>query len=161
MCWGAGAAAMGKREFIDDQGLRRDGRRSNEVRRIKCQLGVLQDADGSAMFEIGNTQVGAWVGADWLHNHFTSSYSSTTVLLAQQSAHAEATMHVAKQHKRPRGRAYAWSGPPPAGHVMSFDAKHIGLCSSSKGSLPFRTWGFQAARRAVWPPKPGVLKLVC
>lgn len=48
---------MGKRDFLDDDGLRRDGRRAPEVRRIRCQVGVLQDADGSAMFEMGNTQV--------------------------------------------------------------------------------------------------------
>eukprot|EP00879_Flechtneria_rotunda_P003558 GHRR01003792.1.p1 GENE.GHRR01003792.1~~GHRR01003792.1.p1 ORF type:complete len:250 (+),score=66.73 GHRR01003792.1:129-878(+) len=48
---------MGQQEFITSEGLRRDGRRAKELRRIKCQLGVLQDADGSAMFEMGNTQV--------------------------------------------------------------------------------------------------------
>jgi exosome complex component RRP41 len=48
---------MGQKEFITTEGLRRDGRRAKELRRIKCQVGVLQDADGSAMFEMGNTQV--------------------------------------------------------------------------------------------------------
>uniref|UniRef100_A0A383VD35 Uncharacterized protein n=1 Tax=Tetradesmus obliquus TaxID=3088 RepID=A0A383VD35_TETOB len=48
---------MGQKEFITSEGLRRDGRRAKELRRIKCQVGVLQDADGSAMFEMGNTQV--------------------------------------------------------------------------------------------------------
>jgi exosome complex component RRP41 len=47
---------MGQKEFITTEGLRRDGRRAKELRRIKCQVGVLQDADGSAMFEMGNTQ---------------------------------------------------------------------------------------------------------
>lgn len=48
---------MGQKEFITSEGLRRDGRRAKELRRIRCQVGVLQDADGSAMFEMGNTQV--------------------------------------------------------------------------------------------------------
>jgi ribonuclease PH len=48
---------MGQQEFITSEGLRRDGRRSQELRRIKCQVGVLGAADGSAMFEMGNTQV--------------------------------------------------------------------------------------------------------
>jgi hypothetical protein len=49
---------MGQKEFVTAEGLRRDGRRAKELRRIKCQVGVLQSADGSAMFEVGNTQVG-------------------------------------------------------------------------------------------------------
>lgn len=48
---------MGQQEFVTAEGLRRDGRRAKELRRIKCQVGVLQSADGSAMFEMGNTQV--------------------------------------------------------------------------------------------------------
>eukprot|EP00878_Enallax_costatus_P025802 GHUV01027633.1.p2 GENE.GHUV01027633.1~~GHUV01027633.1.p2 ORF type:complete len:105 (+),score=15.66 GHUV01027633.1:500-814(+) len=48
---------MGQQEFVTSEGLRRDGRRAKELRRIRCQVGVLGDADGSAMFEMGNTQV--------------------------------------------------------------------------------------------------------
>lgn len=48
---------MGQTEFVSPEGLRRDGRRAGELRRIRCQIGVLSDADGSAMFEMGNTQV--------------------------------------------------------------------------------------------------------
>jgi exosome complex component RRP41 len=48
---------MGQQEFVTAEGLRRDGRRAKELRRIKCQVGVLGSADGSAMFEMGNTQV--------------------------------------------------------------------------------------------------------
>ena len=39
------------------QGFRQDGRRCDELRRIDCKLGVLPQADGSAVFEIGNTKV--------------------------------------------------------------------------------------------------------
>lgn len=48
---------MGRREFLSDDGLRLDGRRATELRRIKSQVGVLAGADGSAVFQMGNTQV--------------------------------------------------------------------------------------------------------
>ena len=41
--------------------LRLDGRRPGEVRRVRCSLGVLARADGSAMYEQGNTRVMAAV----------------------------------------------------------------------------------------------------
>lgn len=44
-------------EFISTSGLRLDGRRPKELRQLKCELGVLQSADGSAMFSMGNTVV--------------------------------------------------------------------------------------------------------
>ncbi|KAG2447822.1 hypothetical protein HYH02_007278 [Chlamydomonas schloesseri] len=44
-------------EFVSPEGLRLDGRRPRELRRINCQLDVLSNADGSAIFEMGNTKV--------------------------------------------------------------------------------------------------------
>lgn len=44
-------------EFISPEGLRLDGRRPGELRRMHCQLDVLSNADGSAIFEMGNTKV--------------------------------------------------------------------------------------------------------
>lgn len=44
-------------KLILDNGLRLDGRRSDEMRPIKIELGVLKNADGSALFEMGNTKV--------------------------------------------------------------------------------------------------------
>jgi len=49
------------REFLSPEGLRLDGRRANEVRRLACELGVFDHADGSALFELGNTRVCAAV----------------------------------------------------------------------------------------------------
>lgn len=34
-----------------------DGRRPPELRRLQCQLGLFQQADGSAFLEMGNTKV--------------------------------------------------------------------------------------------------------
>lgn len=51
-------------EFVSPEGLRLDGRRPNELRQIKAELGVLQSADGSAIFEMGNTKVCSWFAHD-------------------------------------------------------------------------------------------------
>ncbi|KAK3910519.1 Exosome complex component RRP41 [Frankliniella fusca] len=48
-------------ELLTDQGLRLDGRRPNELRNIKCKMGVYNQADGSAYIEQGNTKVLATV----------------------------------------------------------------------------------------------------
>lgn len=42
--------------FLSPEGLRVDGRRAGEARRIRCRLGVVQ-ADGSAYLEQGNTKL--------------------------------------------------------------------------------------------------------
>ena len=39
------------------EGLRQDGRRAGELRRLRCRLGVLGDADGSALLDSGATKV--------------------------------------------------------------------------------------------------------
>ena len=44
-------------EFISVAGLRVDGRRSEEVRRIRTRFGLFQRVDGSAYYEQGNTKV--------------------------------------------------------------------------------------------------------
>ncbi|XP_034253233.1 exosome complex component RRP41 [Thrips palmi] len=48
-------------ELLSDQGLRLDGRRPEELRNIRCKLGVFSQADGSAYLEQGNTKVLATV----------------------------------------------------------------------------------------------------
>ncbi|CAG8529885.1 1100_t:CDS:2 [Racocetra fulgida] len=47
---------MSRQEIIGPQGLRQDGRRANELRKIKCKPSVLSQADGSAYIEQGNTK---------------------------------------------------------------------------------------------------------
>jgi len=47
---------MSRIELIGPQGLRTDGRRANELRKIKCKLSVLSQADGSAYIEQGHTK---------------------------------------------------------------------------------------------------------
>ncbi|KAJ1372720.1 hypothetical protein KIN20_034951 [Parelaphostrongylus tenuis] len=43
--------------IITDHGFRLDGRRPHQIRNITASLGTVDDADGSAFFEQGNTQV--------------------------------------------------------------------------------------------------------
>lgn len=44
-------------DLLTDQGLRFDGRRANELRKIRCKLGVFSQPDGSVYLEQGNTKV--------------------------------------------------------------------------------------------------------
>lgn len=55
-------------EWFDDEGKRVDGREKGEMRETKMEAGVLTEADGSAMVEVGNTRVIASVfGPQDLH----------------------------------------------------------------------------------------------
>eukprot|EP01126_Amoeba_proteus_P024179 TRINITY_DN2435_c0_g1_i19.p1 TRINITY_DN2435_c0_g1~~TRINITY_DN2435_c0_g1_i19.p1 ORF type:complete len:281 (+),score=43.33 TRINITY_DN2435_c0_g1_i19:518-1360(+) len=48
---------MATRELVSPEGLRIDGRRHNEIRKIRAKMGLFQRADGSAYYEQGNTKV--------------------------------------------------------------------------------------------------------
>jgi len=48
---------MSRAEYVSPEGLRADGRRPGEVRRICCAFGEQARADGSASFAQGNTRV--------------------------------------------------------------------------------------------------------
>ena len=67
-------------ELLSDQGLRADGRRANELRRIRCRQGVFGQADGSAYLEQGNTKVLAAVCPMYPGNHFLQEYAWTMTL---------------------------------------------------------------------------------
>ncbi len=55
-------------EWFDDEGRRVDGRKADELRETTMEIGVLDEADGSALVEIGNTRVFASVfGPQDLH----------------------------------------------------------------------------------------------
>ena len=52
------AATSSRRfEFLSPEGLRIDGRRAGEARLLRCRMGAMPDADGSAYLELGNTKV--------------------------------------------------------------------------------------------------------
>lgn len=44
-------------DLLSEAGIRVDGRRPGELRKINCKLGVFEQADGSAYLEMGNTNV--------------------------------------------------------------------------------------------------------
>nr|GFA56678.1 exosome complex component RRP41 homolog [Tanacetum cinerariifolium] len=44
-------------EFVSPEGLRLDGRRPMEMRQLRAEIGTVSRADGSAVFEMGNTKV--------------------------------------------------------------------------------------------------------
>ena len=55
-------------EWVDEDGKRVDGREISELRETKMEVGILDEADGSAMVEVGNTRVVASVfGPQDLH----------------------------------------------------------------------------------------------
>lgn len=45
------------KELLSKIGLRLDGRRAEELRQIRCKLGVFSEPDGSAYIEQGLTKV--------------------------------------------------------------------------------------------------------
>ena len=47
----------GKIKLIDENGLRVDGRKPNELRPIKMEVGILSNADGSAYIEQGKSKI--------------------------------------------------------------------------------------------------------
>ena len=52
---------MSKPKLIDENGLRADGRRPDELRKIRMEVGVLEKTDGSAYIEVGGTKIYAGV----------------------------------------------------------------------------------------------------
>ena len=44
-----------KRKLMDKNGIRTDGRRWDELRPLKIEVGILKNADGSAQIEWGDT----------------------------------------------------------------------------------------------------------
>ncbi|MBO3803474.1 MAG: exosome complex exonuclease Rrp41 [Candidatus Brockarchaeota archaeon] len=48
---------MGKTRLIDENGLRSDGRRADELRPIKIEVGTLENANGSAYIEQGKCKI--------------------------------------------------------------------------------------------------------
>ncbi|CAG9122193.1 unnamed protein product [Plutella xylostella] len=86
-------------ELLSTQGLRQDGRRPNELRRIHCKLGVFTQPDGSAYLEQGNTKVLAAVYGP--HQAQKSKASTEGVVVNCQ--YSMATFSTGERKNRPRG----------------------------------------------------------
>merc|ERR1712066_154944 len=92
---------MAAYELLSDQGLRLDGRKSGELRRIRCNMGVFGQADGSAYIEQGNTKVLAAVyGPREARNRGGGGQSEAAVVNCQYSM---AVFSTGERKRRPRG----------------------------------------------------------
>lgn len=88
----------GEQELVSDQGLRLDGRRANELRRIQYKMGVFTQPNGSAYLEQGNTKV--LVAVYGPHKQTKDKQSEEFVLNCQYSM---ATFSTSERKNRPRG----------------------------------------------------------
>ena len=89
-------------ELLSDQGLRMDGRKSGELRRIQCNMGVFGQADGSAYLEQGNTKVLAAVyGPHEVRGSNKSKTSHDRALVNCQ--YSMAVFSTGERKRRPRG----------------------------------------------------------
>jgi len=92
---------MSGTQLLSDQGLRIDGRKPNELRRIKCSLGVFAQADGSAYLEQGNTKVLAAVyGPHEIRGSKSKALHDQVLVNCQYST---ATFSMGERKRRPRG----------------------------------------------------------
>ncbi|XP_063237826.1 exosome complex component RRP41 [Bacillus rossius redtenbacheri] len=92
---------MAGNDLLSDQGLRSDGRRSNELRQVRCKLGVFSQPDGSAYLEQGNTKVLAAVyGPHEIRGSKTKTLYDKALVNCQYSM---ATFSTGERKHRPRG----------------------------------------------------------
>ncbi|XP_071448299.1 exosome complex component RRP41 [Hetaerina americana] len=88
-------------DLLSDQGLRLDGRRTNELRKIQCKLGVFSQPDGSSYLEQGNTKVLAAVyGPHEIRGSRTKCLLDQVLVNCQYSM---ATFSTGERKRRPRG----------------------------------------------------------
>ncbi|XP_039283150.1 exosome complex component RRP41 [Nilaparvata lugens] len=88
-------------ELLSDQGLRLDGRRPEELREIRCKLGVFEQPDGSAYLEQGNTKVLAAVyGPHQVRGGRVKALADSAIVNCQYSM---ATFSTGERKRRPRG----------------------------------------------------------
>ncbi|KAH3769435.1 exosome complex component RRP41-like [Dreissena polymorpha] len=88
-------------ELLSEQGFRIDGRKPSELRRIRCKLGVFNQADGSAYIEQGNTKVLAAVYGPHEIRGSRSKILHDRVLVNCQ--YSMATFSTGERKRRPRG----------------------------------------------------------
>ncbi|CAD7088956.1 unnamed protein product [Hermetia illucens] len=90
---------MANQDLLSDQGLRLDGRRAHELRRIRCKLGVFSQPDGSAYLEQGNTKVLAAVYGPHQAPGKKSNHSEVIV----NCQYSMAVFSTGERKNRPRG----------------------------------------------------------
>ncbi|CAH0550846.1 unnamed protein product [Brassicogethes aeneus] len=89
------------KELLSKIGLRLDGRRANELRRIRCKLGVFTEPDGSAYIEQGLTKVLAAVyGPHQVRGQRSKAQHDGALVNCQFSM---AVFSTGERKRRPRG----------------------------------------------------------
>jgi exosome complex component RRP41 len=74
---------MRRTEYVNLAGLRVDGRRPPEIRRLLCQVGVDDTADGSAYVEMGNTKVRVTVSGPHEADNFAHSKHDRAIVTCE------------------------------------------------------------------------------
>jgi exosome complex component RRP41 len=87
-------------EYLSPEGLRVDGRRPPELRKLQCRLGVSRQADGSAYLEQGNTKVLATVYGPHDVSRKSQALHDKALINCQFSM---ATFSTSERRKRTRG----------------------------------------------------------
>lgn len=87
-------------EYVSPEGLRLDGRRPLELRRMQCRFGVVREAEGSVTFESGNTQILAAAFGPRDQKHRTDG--KTASVYCQVSAAPFSTGERRKRSRRDR-----------------------------------------------------------
>ena len=87
-------------EILSPEGLRLDGRRPHELRKIVCRMGVFRQADGSAYIEMGNTKALATVYGPHEVTNKSKILHDRVLLNCQFSM---ATFSTGERKKRPKG----------------------------------------------------------
>ncbi|XP_017784011.1 PREDICTED: exosome complex component RRP41 [Nicrophorus vespilloides] len=90
-----------KKELVSKIGLRLDGRRADELRRVRCKMGVFSQPDGSAYIEQGLTKVLAAVyGPHQVRGNRSKAQHDSAIVNCQFSM---AVFSTSERKKRPRG----------------------------------------------------------
>lgn len=87
-------------EILSPEGLRLDGRRPHELRKIVCRMGIFKQADGSAYIEMGNTKALATVYGPHEVTNKSKILHDRVLLNCQFSM---ATFSTGERKKRPKG----------------------------------------------------------
>jgi len=97
--------AQAKVEYVTPEGLRLDGRRPHELRRMQSRMGVLCESDGSAYVEMGNTKVlvAVYGPREVRHRGKAVSNQDHAVLNCEYSM---ATFSSGERRRRTRGDRY-------------------------------------------------------
>ncbi|NXL90027.1 EXOS4 protein, partial [Alectura lathami] len=92
---------MAALELLSDEGYRADGRRADELRKVRARMGVFAQADGSAYIEQGNTKALAVVyGPHEVRGPRSKALPDRALLNCQYSM---ATFSTGERKRRPHG----------------------------------------------------------